>query len=92
MGKTETVTFQAEITAHFDIPAGIWQDYAHFYIWCLDFGGLLCNSNLNSELKDMNSLAIPSSTLIYNLAIVSRTKWYKGGSHRQALLHGDGKI
>ena len=51
MGKTETVTFQAEITAHFDIPAGIWQDYAHFYIWCLDFGGLLCNSNLNSELK-----------------------------------------
>ena len=38
MGKTETVTFQAEITAHFDIPAGIWQDYAHFFIWCLTLG------------------------------------------------------
>ena len=41
-GKPETITFQAEITAHSDIPTGMWQDdvspRTRFFIWCLACG------------------------------------------------------
>ena len=40
MGKTETVTFQAEITAHFDIPAESKQkDQKYFTACCSPAGG-----------------------------------------------------
>ena len=41
-GKTNNNYFQAEITAHFDVPTGMWQDdvslRTRFFIWCLACG------------------------------------------------------
>ena len=83
MGKTETVTFQAEITAHFDIPAGIWQDYVHFFIWCLTLGDSSVFTLPSGFLKKSFMTLFLLSRVVYNKLELHYLLHFFTGVHRQ---------